>query len=222
MGAQSCCPMDLELFHFINSQVANPSLDVPMAALSSWAVWWPFAIVVGLACVLFGGFRARAMVVAAGLSVAFCDGVVCRNLKKLADRPRPHETLSGIRTIDLSKATPRVLAIFLPLREKISKVETPSTGGRSFPSSHAANCFALATVVFLFHRRWGWLAFVPAALVAMSRLYVGVHWPTDVLAGILLGLLCAVAVTYSLHFLWRRFAPQLAPAFQKSHPDFLS
>lgn len=193
-----------------------------MAALSSWAVWWPFAIVVGLACVLFGGFRARSLVVAAGLSVAFCDGVVCRNLKKLADRPRPHETQSGIRTIDLSKATPRVLAIFLPLREKISKVETPPTGGRSFPSSHAANCFALATVVFLFNRRWGWLAFTPAALVAMSRLYVGVHWPTDVLAGILLGILCAVAVTYSLHFLWRRFAPQFVPAFQKSHPDFLS
>lgn len=214
-------PMDQEIFQYVNTHVVSPLLDMPMAALSSWAVWWPLAVLAGVACLIAGGFRGRAMVVAAVLAVAFCDGMVCRNLKQLAERPRPHETMSGIRTIDLAKATPRILAVFLPLREKVSHVETPALSGRSFPSSHAANCFALATVVYLFHRRWGWLAFVPAALVAMSRLYVGVHWPTDVVAGSLLGILCGVMVVYALRYLWKRYSPRLNPALHGAHPDLL-
>ncbi len=214
--------MDLEVFQYINTHVANPFLDVPMAALSSWAVWWPLAVLAGVACLAFGGFRGWAMVLAAGLAVGICDGLVCRNLKQFADRPRPHETMSGIRTIDLAKSTPRVLAVFLPLRAKISSVETPAVRGRSFPSSHAANCFALATVVFVFHRRWGWLAFVPAALVAFSRLYVGVHWPTDVLAGVAIGILCGALVPYGLRFGWRLAGPKVASEFYKKHSDFLA
>ena len=214
--------MDLEVFQYINSQVASPFLDMPMATLSSWAVWWPLAILAGVACGGFGGFRGRAMFIAAGLSLGLCDGVVCRNMKKISERPRPHETMSGIRTIDLAKATPRVLAVFLPLREKVSKVEIPAESGRSFPSSHAGNCFALATVVWLFYRRWGWLAFVPASLVALSRMYVGVHWPTDVLAGSLIGVLCAFAVTWFLGFVWKRYVPRLNPALYKAHPEILS
>jgi membrane-associated phospholipid phosphatase len=214
--------MDLEVFQYINSQVASPFLDMPMATLSSWAVWWPLAILAGVACGGFGGFRGRAMLIAAGLSLGLCDGVVCRNMKKISERPRPHETMSGIRTIDLAKATPRVLAVFLPLREKVSKVEIPAESGRSFPSSHAGNCFALATVVWLFYRRWGWLAFVPASLVALSRMYVGVHWPTDVLAGSLIGVLCAFAVTWFLGFVWKRYVPRLNPALYKAHPEILS
>lgn len=214
--------MDLEVFQYINAHIANPHLDMLMAALSSWAVWWPLAVLAGVACLAFGGFRGWAMVLAAGLAVGICDGLVCRNLKQFADRPRPHETMSGIRTIDLAKSTPRVLAVFLPLREKISSVERPAVRGRSFPSSHAANCFALATVVFVFHRRWGWLAFVPAALVAFSRLYVGVHWPTDVLAGAAIGILCGALVPYVLRFGWGWIGPRVVPAFHKAHPDFLA
>ena len=222
MGQPRLFSMDQDLFQFINSQVANPFLDVPMAALSSWAVWWPLAVVAGLVCLIKGGFRARAMVLVAVLSVALCDAFVCRNLKKLSERPRPHETMSGVRTIDLQKATPRVLAVFLPIKEKVSKVDRPAESGRSFPSSHAANCFAIATVVFLFHRRWGWLAFVPAGLVALSRMYVGVHWPTDVLAGSMLGILCAVVVAMLLRFLWARHIPRLNPALHQAHPDLLA
>lgn len=192
-----------------------------MATLSSWAVWWPLALLAGAGLLLFGGFRQRALVASALLAVGVNDGLLCRTLKQTVQRPRPHEVLSGVRTIDLAKSTPRILAIALPLRIKTSRIENPADTGKSFPSSHAGNCFALATVVWMFHRRRGWIAFVPAALVAFSRMYVGVHWPLDVLAGSLIGIACGLAVVTLLRLAWQKFAPAFVPRLHAGHPEFL-
>ena len=213
--------MDQAAFHFINTQLTSPVLDIPMAALSSWAVWWPLALLAGVVILLRGAFHARAMLLTAVLAVGINDGLVCRTLKDIVGRPRPNDTVSGVRTVDLAKATPRLLAVDLPLRVKISDVKKTPHRGRSFPSSHAANCFALATVISLFYRRRGWVAFLPAALVAFSRIYVGVHWPLDVLAGCLIGILCGLGSVFLLKTLWNRFAPSILPSLHKSRPDFL-
>lgn len=69
-------------------------------------------------------------------------------------------------------------------------IEAPSDF--SFPSGHTAASFASATALFLCSRKWGWPALVLAALIAFSRLYLYVHYPTDVLGGMVVGVGCGV------------------------------
>ncbi|HSS79835.1 MAG TPA: phosphatase PAP2 family protein [Gaiellaceae bacterium] len=71
-------------------------------------------------------------------------------------------------------------------------VATPHSG--AFPSGHSASAFACATVIAWASPRLAVPAFVLAALVAWSRVYVGVHWPLDVLGGAALGVLVAIAL----------------------------
>lgn len=59
----------------------------------------------------------------------------------------------------------------------------------SFPSGHAAFFFALALIVFSINRQWGWWYFILAALNGLSRIFVGVHWPFDILGGALVGII---------------------------------
>jgi undecaprenyl-diphosphatase len=59
--------------------------------------------------------------------------------------------------------------------------------GKSFPSSHATNNFALATILTYYFRKYRYWFYSIAALVAFSRVYVGVHYPIDISAGAILG-----------------------------------
>jgi undecaprenyl-diphosphatase len=61
-----------------------------------------------------------------------------------------------------------------------------------FPSDHASGAFAIAVALLLRHRRAGLLALVMATLIGVGRVMIGVHYPTDILGGALLGTLCAL------------------------------
>ena len=71
----------------------------------------------------------------------------------------------------------------------------------SFPSGHTMSSFEGAVSIFLFNRRWGVPALIVAALIGFSRMYVFVHFPTDVLVGLLLGVLHAWLM-YKLVLWW--------------------
>ena len=91
-------------------------------------------------------------------------------LKNLVARVRPYEVIEGLELL----------------------IERQPDW--SFPSGHSAASFAAATVIWLSHRRTGWPAVVLAGLIALSRLYVGVHYPTDVMFGALSGIIIGVIV----------------------------
>ncbi len=71
----------------------------------------------------------------------------------------------------------------------------PHAADNSFPSDHASVAFAVAFAVLAFHRKFGLFLLLGAAAVAIDRIFVGVHYPVDVLASVLVGLGSALAVT---------------------------
>lgn len=74
----------------------------------------------------------------------------------------------------------------------------------SFPSGHAASSLAAATAILLTVKSgWRYLPLALALVICFSRLYVGVHYPSDVLAGMVIGILCGAAAKY----LWQRTWP---------------
>lgn len=73
-------------------------------------------------------------------------------------------------------------------------IHTP--GGYSCPSGHSSSSFAAATVIWLFNSRYGSAALMLAILIAFSRIFLFVHYPSDTIVGSLLGVLCAFVVLY--------------------------
>jgi undecaprenyl-diphosphatase len=212
--------MDQKFLFLINREWAHPALDRLMAIMSSAAVWMVPLIIAGVATLIWGGFRGRAYVIVALLAFAVTDGVVGRLVKKGVGRLRPHQTEAGVRMLDLK--SPAYTGLFAPLKEKNSAGTGWDQEGRSFPSNHAANTSAAALLAALFFRRWGWLAFIPAGLVAYSRVYVGSHWPTDVLGGVLLGFGTALLILAVADALWRKFGRRKFPILALRHPTLLS
>ena len=83
-------------------------------------------------------------------------------------------------------------------------VARPSSS--SFPSTHSAWAFGAATAIFMRHRKLGAAAYAVAALIAFSRLYMFLHFPTDVLFGMALGIALGVLASRITKALWKRFA----------------
>lgn len=78
----------------------------------------------------------------------------------------------------------------------------------SFPSGHTSFSFACATAIFQYYKGWGALALVIAALIGVSRLYLFVHWPTDVMVGAIVGIIAGL------------LSGMLIRDFYKKYPDF--
>ena len=78
-----------------------------------------------------------------------------------------------------------------------------SETSNSFPSGHAAFLFGLAAILFIYSRRWGIWFFILALVNGAARIFAGVHWPTDILGGIAVGILSA----WLIHLWLKRYFP---------------
>ncbi|MGV3534130.1 MAG: phosphatase PAP2 family protein [Chthoniobacteraceae bacterium] len=215
--------MDQKLLFLINREWTHPAADSFMALLSSWDAWWPLVVVLVIVVAIRGGFRARAFLLTAALAAGVSDGLVCKPLKSIVNRPRPHQSVEGVRQVDLRKARPRILALAEPVKAKLSRPPKPGEpiDGRSFPSSHTGTTSAIAFVAFAFYRRRGlWALLIPLS-VGYSRVYTGSHWPSDVLWSLFIGMAAGAIALALAKLLWRRFGHRVLPQAHAAHPTLL-
>lgn len=157
-------PLDIQLFYIINKSLSNPTLDRIMPVVTEMASGETiFVLALILLFVRYPKSGKAALVLLAGLTVAYHLGSF---LKDIVARPRPFMELSDINQL---------------IPEK----------GFSFPSLHATMAFMAATALAGFFRRYA-LFFSLAIIVAFSRVYLGVHFVSDVVGGALLGTLISL------------------------------
>jgi membrane-associated phospholipid phosphatase len=192
--------IDIGLFHFINGSLGNPVFDWLMPILSGHGVPWfiPLAVAAGLCALFFGSPRARLCALLLLLVVAIGDGLIVNSIKHGIERPRPCLALSGV----------------------VQRLGCTTSG--SMPSAHAANWFAMTTVMFLFYRR-SWRFMLPLAVgVSFSRVYCGVHYPSDVLTGAILGAGYALTLAWVLESAWQSAGRRWFPAWHARLPSLLN
>ncbi len=191
--------IDTGLFHFINRSLGNPVFDWLMPVLSGSGVPWfiPLAVAGVVGTLFYGTTRARLCALLIFLVVAIGDPLIINTIKHAIARPRP----------------------CLALSEVVSRLGCTESG--SMPSAHAANWFAITTVLFLFYRR-SWRFMLPMAVgVAFSRVYCGVHYPSDVLAGALIGAAYALTLAWGFEWVWQTAGRRWFPAWHSAMPSLL-
>jgi len=155
--------IDTRLFLFFNVTLANPVTDLIMPVITSdWLLRILYATTVVL-LMIFGNARLRWVVLFSVIVLVLTDQLSAGLLKPLIGRLRPCQVLEHIHLL------------------------VNCGGGKSMPSSHAANSFGQAVLFGLLYRKVRWPLLIFALLVALSRVSVGVHYPFDILVGAILG-----------------------------------
>ncbi|MBI2881255.1 MAG: phosphatase PAP2 family protein [Candidatus Tectomicrobia bacterium] len=170
----SLASLDLELFRAANAIDWPGWAAAILSALARSNLWVAPLALAFLVLAVLGGRRERTYVLAALLALAATEVLGSGILKPLIARPRPCHVLEGVRLVG------------------------GCTKSFAMPSGHAANSFAQAAVLGLFYRPTVVLSAPFAALVALSRVTDGKHYPSDVLVGALLGLVVALVVVRAL------------------------
>ena len=158
---------DLSVLNAIQNTLKCGFLDfltVFISYLTTSGIIW---IAAGIVLLFFRKTRAAGIILLAALALGFLSGDVL--LKHLVNRPRPFTVNTDIALL----------------------IKQPS--GASFPSTHSVLAAASTTVLLVKKREIGFIALALTVCIAFSRLYLYVHYPTDVLCGLLLGILCGAA-----------------------------
>ena len=175
---------EINILYWIREHLTCPFLDgilPPISALSAHGEIW---ILLALALIAIPKTRRAGVTMAVTLILCLCIGNL--TLKPLIARVRPYDVVD------------------VPLLvEKLSDF--------SFPSGHTLASVGAATALTLYYRRFGMAALTLAAVIAFSRLYLFVHYPTDVVAGALLGVALAFLARFIVCRVWRPSAPKNKP-----------
>ena len=164
-------------FGLINALQASRSefldgLMIILTFLGSFALPW---VIVSLRLLIKPGQRKYGFVILLGMALAMLIGSA--TLKHIVMRDRPFNDPLGLLTVN---------DLIIPV----------PADRYSFPSGHALSSFAAATGIFMWDKVGGLMAYILAAGIALSRVYLYVHFPSDILAGALLGILCAAAAKW--------------------------
>ena len=179
---------DKDLFNFFNHCCYNGPMDFLMYWATNKWTWIPLY----LALLIFIAFQFKKktwwILLAAGLMVASTDIISTRVLKNNVKRLRPCQEAANL-SFDV-RTLPDVAC---------SKY--------GFVSSHAANTFGLALFVGLLfykkNKKFLYIGLMWASVVSFSRIYLGVHYPLDVVGGAILGCLCAILSFSIFNKFWR-------------------
>lgn len=172
---------ELSLLHNIQdaSTKAGDLLWTVITAFGEGGIFW---ILLSLSLILFPKTRKAGL--SMGLALLF--GVILGNgiLKNLFARPRPY---------DLDPTLSHRLAF--------GKMTTDF----SFPSGHTLCAFEGAFALFLRNKKWGAAALTLAFFISLSRLFLLVHYPSDLVAGALLGIFLGFAATKAIDLVWKKW-----------------
>lgn len=156
--------IDLSVLYFINNTIANPIFDNFFIFITNVKNWYLVYILLWLLLIFKGGRLGKIAAAGIVLLIVASDQLSSQFLKNIFDRIRPCNALEDINVL------------------------VHCSRSFSFPSSHAVNNFAVAFYFYRLYPKLKWILFTVAFLVALSRPYVGVHYPSDILAGAFIGM----------------------------------
>jgi len=168
--------LDTQLFYLLNNLAGQSQLfDGVIVFLASYLAY--ILIIAYLAFVFFSQYQRREklqILFITGISVIVARFGVAELIRLFYQRPRPFSVLDNVQQLLTSNEW-------------------------SFPSGHATFFFALATAVYLYNKKWGIGFFIATILITVSRVIAGIHYPSDIIAGAVIG----IAVAYTVFYLTR-------------------
>ncbi|MGB8370144.1 MAG: glycosyltransferase family 39 protein [Limisphaerales bacterium] len=210
--------LDTSLFRFVNQSLSNSFFDWLMPVLSGNALFFPALFLLGVGLLWKGNARLRLCVLLLVLILPLGDTFICNTIKHAVARPRPFVTLPEARQWG------KIGKGYIPPEagDNGGEMSTDKGSRTSMPSSHAGNWFAATMILFIYYRRSLWFMLPMALAVSLSRVYNGVHYPSDVLVGAILGAGYAAAGAIALQAGWRWIGKKWFPVWHAQLPSLLN